>query len=336
MPTKISRTRAISALASVWAGIAVVRSPARAADFTYKYGNAQAADNFVNVYALEMAKDVLRDTKGRLNIQVFPASTLGGDAALIAQTRSGAIQFCATGGTVLAPIAPALGIEGVPFAFKSSKDAFAAQDGDLGAALRKELEAKAGFHVFPLELDAGMTNITTSNRPVRTADDLVGMKMRTPNSAIFVEVFQALGSSVTPLSIGEVYTALQTHVVDGQASALSIIEFQKLFEVQKYLSMTNMQFTGQWFYCNGEAWKALPDDIQQVVEKHARLYALRQRRSTAALTASLRTKLSGQGLIVNDAAADSFIARLGPYYEKARAEYGPLWDILRKYAPQLA
>jgi TRAP-type C4-dicarboxylate transport system substrate-binding protein len=167
-------------------------------------------------------------------------------------------------------------------------------------------------------------------------DDLAGLKIRTAASNLYVEVMRELGAAVTPLSVGEAYTALQTHLVDGLISPLPIIETLRFYEVQKYLSITNLMWVGQWFYINADAMRALPADIQAVLERNARTYALNQRRDSAALTASLRAKLATQGLAVNDVQPGTFVAKLGPYYARAKKNFGSAtWDVLERYSGKL-
>ena len=101
-------------------------------------------------------------------------------------------------------------------------------------------------------LDSGYRNITTSNRPINAVEDLKGMKMRVPPSPVWVSLFTALGSSPTSITINELYSALQTKIVDGQENPLTVIEAGKYYEVQKYCSITEHMWDGLWIIANGK------------------------------------------------------------------------------------
>jgi TRAP-type transport system periplasmic protein len=337
----VHRSRFLAGSACAFASIAVLRAPpaaaaAAGAPFQYKFGTDTAIDHPITVRAIEMFKTIARETSGRLQVQVFPNSMLGGDPAMIAQMRSGALQFNVNAGAILSAIVPLAAIESVPFAFKSSKQVLTALDGSLGAVIRKEIE-RQNIHVFPKVLENGFRQITTSNHPIRVADDLQNVKLRTPPAKLWVDFFHALGASVASITLGEVYTALQTHVVDGQENPYTLIEFQRFYEVQKYLSVTNHMWGGYWLMCNGDAWRALPPDIQAVVEKNAAIYAERERRDNALYNASLADKLRRQGLAVNAADVDTFKRKLRDFYAKAKSDFGATaWDALERYAGKLA
>jgi tripartite ATP-independent transporter DctP family solute receptor len=205
---------------------------------------------------------------------------------------------------------------------------FAAMDGSLGAYLRQQMEA-AGFVVFPKMFDLGFRQITSSTHPIRTADDFTGFKIRTPPSKIFVDLFQTLGAQPTSISFNELYTSLQTHVVDGQETPYSVIESSKFYEVQKYLSVTNHLWAGWWLLASPGAWNALPPDIQAIVRHNAEKYALLERRAVDVLNNALADKLQRQGLAFNVADAASIKAKLGDFYQRWRTTFGATaWSLL--------
>jgi tripartite ATP-independent transporter DctP family solute receptor len=335
MKQSLSRGRFAASATATLASINIVRAPAKAAQFAYKYGNDQSLGSPVTVRAVQMWKAIERETGGKLSVQTFPDSTLGGDTQMIAQLRSGALQFLTEPGAILGNVVPAAQITDVAYAFHDQKQAFAAADGELGEFVRKEIAAK-GMYAIPHPFDNGFREIT-ANKPVRTAGDLDGLKIRVPASPAFVDLFKTLGASPTPLNVSELYTSLQTHIVEAQENALINIEQSKIFEVQKTLNFSNHAWSCWWFLANKDAWDALGSDVQAVVTRNVAKYAAFQRRDFAALTASLTDKLRRQGLDVYQCDTASFKARLGPYYAKWKATYGPTaWDILEKYAGKLA
>ena len=333
--TAPSRGRFLAGSAATFASIAIVRAPARAAEFTYKYADNLPLEHPVNVRSVQMWNAVQRETNGRLVVQTFGASVLGGETALLSQLRSGAIQFLNYNAGFLATLTPAAELENVAFAFKDEKTAFEAMDGDLGAYRNKELATK-GIFTFPKVWGFGFRQMTSGTRPIQSADDLVGFKMRVPTIAIWVNLFKALGASPTPVAGSEIYTALQTHLADGQENPYLAIETFKIFEVQKSLSETNHMWTSQSMFANPEAWNALPSDIRDVVLRNAALAAIVSRRDAELLNNALRDKLQRQGLTLYKPDIAPFRAKLGGYYAGLKSDIGATgWAILEKYAGKL-
>jgi tripartite ATP-independent transporter DctP family solute receptor len=335
--TLTSRRRFAAGSLAAFASIAIVRAPARAATFAYRYASNLSIDHPLNVRMIEMWAAVKRETGGRLDVTVFPNSELGGDTGMLAQLRSGALQFFTIDGGVLQSVVPVAAIQGVGFAFKDSNAAFAAMDGPLGAYVRKEIEAK-GLAVLPKMWENGMRQITASNRPIKTAGDLAAFKIRTPPGRLWVDLFHSLGASPTPIAFAEVYTALQNHTVDGQENPYAVVDTAKLYEVQKYLSVTNHMWSAYWLLGNQDAWNALPPDIKAIVVRNASKYAVLQRRDTALLNASLADKLARRGMQVNSADTASFRAKLrdAKFYDHWRSEFGTTaWDLLEASSGKL-
>jgi TRAP-type transport system periplasmic protein len=146
-----------------------------------------------------------------------------------------------------------------------------------------------------------------------------------------------MGAAPTPINFNEVYTALQNHTVDGQENPFAVIDSARLYEVQKYLSVTNHMWSAYWLLANPDAWKALPPAIQSVVERNAAKYALLQRADTASRNASLADKLTRRGMMLNVAETAGFRARLADFYKRWKDEFGATaWDLLERYSGRLA
>ncbi len=334
----IARRRFLAASAATFASIAVVRAPARAAQWTYKYASNVSADHPLNVRMHECWNAVKNETGGRLEVQVFPNNQLGGDTQVLGQVRSGAVQFFTLDGGILQSVVAVAGIQGVGFAFKDSQDAFRAMDGPLGDYVRGEIR-KVGLYVHPKMWENGMRQITSSSKPIRTAADLEGFKIRTPAGALWVDLFKSFGAAPTPINFNEVYTALQTHVVDGQENPYAIIDTARLFEVQKYLSVTNHMWSAYHFLGNQDAWKALPPEVQATVERNLTKYALLQRRDTQLRNDSLADKLVRHGMTMNRADTSGFRAKLASsgFYKKWAQTFGSdSWSLLERTSGRLA
>jgi tripartite ATP-independent transporter DctP family solute receptor len=337
MTAPLARRRWLAAGAAA-CGVAFAGRPARAAGFAYRYASNLTVDHPLNVFMRQCWDAVRRETGGRLDVQIFPNSVLGGDTAVLTQLRSGAVQFFTLDGGILESLVPVAAIQGVGFAFRDSADAFAAMDGPLGDEVRSRI-AERGLYVHPKMWENGMRQITAGSRAIRRAEDLAGFRIRTPPGALWVDLFKSLGAAPTPINFADVYSALQTKLVDGQENPYAIIDTAKLYEVQKYLSVTNHMWSAYHFLGNGDAWNALPADVRAIVERNLTIFALRQRRDTMLRNASLADKLARRGMIINRADVSGFRTRLtaSGFYEKWRATFGPrAWGLLEAHAGRLA
>jgi TRAP-type transport system periplasmic protein len=334
----ISRRTLLGGAAGVAAAGLIAPRPARAAEFTLKYANNVPVDHPINVRAREAAAKIKEETKGRIEIQIFPNNQLGGDTDMLSQVRTGGIEFFTLSGLILATLVPVASINGVGFAFKSYDQVWPAMDGALGAHVRAAID-KAGLFAFDKMWDNGYREITSSTRPIDTPADLKGFKIRVPISPLWTSMFKAFDASPSGINFNEVYSALQTKVVDGQENPLAIIEIAKLYEVQKYCSLTNHMWDGFWMLANGAAWRRLPRDLQEIVARNWNAAALKQRADIKALNDGLQGKLESQGMTFNKPDAEAFRAALkkAGFYTEWRDKYGQeAWTLLEKYAGGLA
>ena len=210
----------IGSMAAMWAAPSI----AQGGTVDLKVGG-QFADSHPSSKAMEAAcAEIRQRSNGRIDIRFFPNAQLGSDAAMLTQVRSGAIDMMTASGISMQVVSPIAGISGMAFAFSDYAHVWQAMDGELGASIRAGLD-KVGIYAFPKILDSGYRNITTSNRAINSVDDLKGIKMRVPPSPVWVSLFAGLGASPTSITINELYSALQTKIVDGQENPLTIIEF---------------------------------------------------------------------------------------------------------------
>ncbi len=329
----IQTTAAAGALASV--GHPVF---AQQTEFTYKWANNIPATHPSTIRIREAAEAIKRDSKGRVDIQVFPNNQLGGDTDMLSQVRSGAIDFFPLSGLILQTLVPLAAINGLAFAFKDYATVWAAMDGELGAFVRAAI-AKVNLHVFDRCLDNGFRNITSSSKPINTAADLQGFKIRVPVSPLWTSMFKAFGASPASINFAEVYSALQTRIVEGQENPLAIIEIAKLYEVQKYLSMTGHMWDGQWILANGKRWAATPAELQQLIAKHVTEAVARQRDDIRRLNNVIEVQLKAKGMVFNYPDPKSFrdaLSKAG-FYQEWRGKFGDeAMAKLEKYSGRLA
>ena len=333
----VTRQGFVAGTAATFASIGVI-TPARAADFDLKYGLDLPVDHPVNVRSVEAFARIKKATNGRVQITSFPTSQLGSDPAMIGQLRSGALESVAMPGAFLNALVPLASIENLAYAFPNRETAFRAMDGDLGRVIRDEFAAN-GLVVLEKIWENGFRDITTSTKPIRTVADLAGLRIRVSPGKIRVDTFQSLGAAPTPIALSELYTSLQTHVIDAQENPLLLIEQQKFFEVQKYVSLSEHIWSGYWTLFNQDVWNKLGRDLQAIVSREMGAATLAARNDNVILNRSVRDKLARRGMIFNDVDKESFKKKLidAKYYERWKAEFGPkAWDALEKYANKLA
>jgi tripartite ATP-independent transporter DctP family solute receptor len=300
----------------------------------YRLGLNQPAGSPTARRAAEMAEAINRETAGAFRLAVFPESRLGPDPKMFADLRAGALEFFMAGAT-LGEVAPTSALPLLPFAFTQSKAVFAALDGGLGDRIRQEL-AQNGLHAFRRCWQNGFHHLTTSVRPIRAADDLAGLKFRSPGGAIAADFFRSLGAEAGMVPFSGMYEALKARTFDGQSDPLGVVLSLKLYEVQTYLSLTSHWWSGFTLLANAAAWSALPRGVQEVVDRNAEKFALLQRDDIEQVNASGAEELARRGMQVNTADTASFRARLGDFYASWRAKAGPeMWRLLESYAGEI-
>jgi tripartite ATP-independent transporter DctP family solute receptor len=332
---RLSRRRTLTvgsaALSTAIAGVPFI-ARALQPEFTYKYANDAPEAHPMNIRAREMAAAIKAQTGGRFDLQIFPSSQLGSDTDTLSQVRLGSVEFFTLSGLILSTLVPAASINGIGFAFPNYDSVWKAMDGDLGAYVRAQI-AKANLIAMDKIWDNGFRQTTTSTTPIATPDDFRGMKLRVPPSPLWTSMFKALGAAPTSINFNEAYSALQTKIVDGQENPLAIISTAKLYEVQKYCSLTNHMWDGFWFLANQRAWERLPDDVRDVVAENINAAALKEREDVAMLNATLQQDLTDKGLVFNklDPAPFRDKLRAAGFYTEWKNKYGEeAWSLLEK------
>jgi len=311
---------------------------AQSVEFTYKFANDLPDSHPLNIRAKEMAAAIKAETNGRFDLQIFPNNQLGADTDVLSQLRSGAVEFFTMSGLILAILVPAASINGMGFAFPDYPTVWKAMDGDLGAYIRGQI-AKANIVAFDKIWDNGFRQTTSSTKPINGPDDLKGFKIRVPVSPLWTSMFKAFDAAPASINFSEVYSALQTKVVEGQENPLAIISTAKLYEVQKYCSLTNHMWDGFWFLANRRAWEAVPENVRIIVAKHVNAAAVSERADVAKLNAGLQQELAGKGLVFNQPTVAPFREKLrtAGFYSEWKGKYGEqAWELLEKAVGKLS
>ncbi len=279
----------------------------------------------------EMWAAVAAETGGRLEVRVCPGNDglPGGDPQALEMLRAGEVEFFTVMAGLLGRAAPVAEITGLPYLFASPAQAHRALDGALGDLVRRELAAK-GIHAVPGAcFENGFRQISTRTRPIRTVEDLAGLRLRTPAGRLFVDFFEFLGARPTPINLNRLYDALKGGLVEAQENPLVMVEVNRLWEVQRYLSITDHMWSGFNLVASLARWRTLPGGVRAAVERVAPRFAAAQRRETDAENTALRRRLAERGMAVNEADTAGFRARLGPFYARWRKEFGArAWSLL--------
>jgi tripartite ATP-independent transporter DctP family solute receptor len=338
MTTRYKPTRrALLAGGAAFPLLTVLKWPANAAEFDLKYATGQDPSHPVNLRAQEALTRIREATSGRVDIKLFPANQLGSDTDLLTQVRNGSIEFFNLSSLILATLVPISGITSVGFAFKNYDDVWGAMDGQLGDHIRSEIAKTPIFTVSKI-WDNGFRHVTSSTREIRDPVDLKGFKLRVPPAPPLTSLFKALDASPTPINFNEVYTSLQTKVVEGQENPLAIIATTRLYEVQKTCSLTAHVWDGYWVLGNKRAFARLPSDLQGIITRELDKSAVDQRADIAKLSDTLKADLQAKGITFIDVQQDDFRKALAStnFYTEWKQKYGPTaWDLMEKVSGKL-
>jgi len=214
--------------------------------------------------------EVESNSNGQIKVDIFPNGVLGKEAETMVQVKSGVVQSFISSSGGMAQFYPLIDVTNMPFAFSSYNVGYKVYDGDFGKELAADIEKKAGFKVLGFGESGGFFAITNGKHPIKSPADMKGIKLRTMALPLHQAIVKALGASPTTVAWAEVYTSLQTGVVDGQMNPISIIAMAKFQEVQKYITLTNHLYAPYVWVMNPKFYASLSPDLQNVVDDAAR------------------------------------------------------------------
>lgn len=269
-----------------------------AADYTLKFANPVPKGHSWGRAAEVFSKMVTDITEGKVEVQVFHSGALGKIREVLEMAKAGTVDFVLSGTGHVTGHVPELGITVLPYLWKDTETMFQALDGPFGRYLGEKLSAR-GFEVIGW-WDNGFRHVSNNVRPILKASDMKGLKIRTLPAKVHVAFFKALGASPTPMGWTELYQGLQQGVVDAQENPPAMVYLGKLYEVQKYYSLTSHVNEPGNLLMSKVSLNKLPKDLQMAVKIAAQKATLWQREANAKDNQDVMKKLIDGGLKIND------------------------------------
>jgi tripartite ATP-independent transporter DctP family solute receptor len=328
---------ALGAGAGAFASIGVLRWPGEAAQFTLKLANDQTPTHPMNVATADAIKRIGDVTGGQVEVKLFPSSLLGGDPQMLAQVRTGAIELVQMGNNIVGSVIPSAALLSMPFAFTSPQQYQAAANGPLGAYI-VTAAAKIGLRKFDTSFYGGFFEVQNRVRPINAPGDLKGLKIRVPPGPIDVGTFKAFDAAPTVITLGEVYTSLQTHLIDGIEVPLPTVRNFKFYEQLKYCSLTHHSGLSYLLFANADVWGRLPKNLQDVLDREFNAAAATATKSMAGQEVSVEAELTADGMVFNRPALEPFsqVIRGSGLYRQWRDQYDPKgWEMLERTTGKL-
>jgi tripartite ATP-independent transporter DctP family solute receptor len=288
-------------------------SPAAAQKLSLKFGHVGNPGSLFEASANEFARCSNAALGDKAEVQVFGSSQLGSDTELLQKLKLGQVTF-ALPSTVMSSVDPTFGVFEMPYIIKSREHMKRVEDAILESKLQPAAQSK-GYRIIGI-WENGFRHITNNVRPINKPEDLKGIKLRTPKGEWRLKMFQAYGANPTPMAFSEVFTALQTGVMDGQENPYTQIWSAKFQEVQKYLSITGHVYTPAYALVSEKHYADLPDDVRSVLDTCAKDTQAYVYETAAAMETDLLEKLKEGGIAVNEADKEAFIAASKPVYEE--------------------
>jgi len=279
-------------MGDAWAG-------AKVDPLTIKFAHAGSPTHPYSVGIQKLTPILEKNSDGAIKLQVFCCAQLGSERELAEGTRLGTINMTSVAGEGALPAwVPELQAFGLPFLIRNREHVYKVLDGPIGKELEAKLDAQ-GLHVLGW-WELGFRNMTTKNKPIRTPEDLKGLKMRVQEAKVWLGLMRSLGAIPTPIPFGELYNALQQGVVDGQENPIVTIVAMKYYEIQKQVGLTEHTYTALPVLANKKWWDGLTPVQREVIAESVKQSVVEQRKTVAAQVDEGMAFLKGQGVSITE------------------------------------
>ncbi len=318
--------RTLLPLSLTWVVLTGVSATVAAADIkerTIKFPIVNNIDHPQGIGAKKFAELVEQKSGGKMKVKVHPGGVLGGEVQVASAMQGGTVEASMMAPAQLVGMIKEFVILDFPFSFANEKEADYVLDGPVGKKLIDMLPAK---NLIGLAyMDQGFRSITNSKRPINKLEDIQGLKIRTIQNPLYVDMLNTLGANAVPMAFPELYSALETKTVDGQENPYATVEASKFYEVQKYFSNTRHIYNPQLIMVSKKFWDKLSPDEKKILQDAANEARDYQRKVAREMTQKSRDFLIKQGMQINDIAPQE-IARMRekvkPVTEKYSAQAG--------------
>ena len=327
-----SRFGKIALMYVVVAVISLFAANAASAGVRYriKIGSVGSDTQPTSIVIREFGEFIKERSNGEMEAQYFFNSQLGGDRQMCEAMQIGTLEIAVVSSSVLASFVPEMNILEFPYIFKTQDAAYKALDGELGDHLG-DLLLRRNFRVLAWGAN-GYRHVTNNARPIYAPDDLRGLKIRTIENPVYVDYFKEVGANPTPMSFSELFMALQQRTVDAQENPITLIYTSKLYEAQKYISMTGHIFAVAPFVISEQYFQRLPKEYQDILLDAGRLYLERQRQLTNDSDAGFMEEMKAVGIEINELTMD----QINVFAEKALPVHERYVDIVGREVLELA
>ena len=311
---KFSKTMGVAMLAAC--GLSLMgAAQAEVRSMNLRWATANPAGHPIPMGGERFAKLVEEKSGGKMKVKVFPGGVLGSDPQLLSAVQGGTLDFAAMNSGILQGQIKEFAIVDFPFLFNNAQEVDAILDGAIGKELDAKLPEKGLVNLAYFDL--GFRNLTNSRRPVNTADEIAGLKLRVVQSPIYVDTFNALGANAVPMPFTELYTAMEQRTIDGQENPFTVIQANKFAEVQKYLTVTRHMYNPQSMLMSKKRWDSLNQEEKDIVKAAA----------TEAANYQRSLSRGAQEVALNELKQKMEVGELSPAeLAKARTKLKPVLD----------
>ena len=287
-------------------------------EFTLKLGHSDTTSNLLHVSLEHFADYVKEQSNGRVQIDLYAAEQLGSNAEMAEMLEMGSLDAMMMPQGQEATYAPKLNALGLPFLFPNYDAVYAVLDSEIGDELVADLANRNMIQIAYWE--NGLRQVTNSVRPINAPEDLKGLKIRTPEDAMTLAIFNALGSSPSPLAFSELYLALQQGTFDGQENPVSNIYANNFQDVQKYIAITNHKYECKNMVFSLTTWNKLPEDVQQLLTEAAKTYGDEHRKAIVDSSDTMLAELEEAGMEVTRPDTTAFQTATASVYDDFYAQ----------------
>lgn len=293
-----------------------------AAQTKFRFAHTIGAEDSQHLAVVEFAKKVAQRTNNAIQIDVFPSGQLGNDPKILEGIQLGTIDMGMTGNPFYASFAPEMNVLDLPYLFRDYEHVYKVVDGPIGQEILRAVEKHGLKGLGTVEI--GFRNLTNSKRPVKTPEDVKGLKIRTTPNPAHLQAFRLLGANPVPMPFTEVYLALRTGTVDGQENPITLIDAMKFYEVQKYMSLTHHAYTVSNVVMNLKKYQELKPEYQKALHEALHEAVVWQRNYDRETEGKALAKMKAAGLqveekpdldafqkIVADAVAEEYVKKFG-------------------------